>query len=106
LTPIGFTANAGVVAGEVQAAKRFDGTLDQGFNLRALRHVARDEDGLAALFFDQPDGFFAAVPGDVTDDHFHTLAGERQRDRPANAGARTGDDSDFVLKTVHVCHAP
>ena len=95
--------NAGVVDEDVEAAKVFDGCVDDALRFGGLGDVAPHGDSLAAGRGDGgDDGVRAGLAGGVIDDDGCAFRGEGFGDGGADAFGCAGDDCDFACEFAHM----
>ncbi|CAA9374762.1 MAG: hypothetical protein AVDCRST_MAG32-1075 [uncultured Nocardioides sp.] len=91
-----------VVDEDVDAAELLDGTIDERAARLLLREVPGHEHGAASGVLDQSSRLLRVLvlALQVGDDHVGALAGEGQRDRPADPRVTARDDRDLVGEPV------
>ncbi len=95
-------ADTGVVEGAVEASKIRDSRGDQSVDLRLIRNVGLDENGVSAGFADHLERLVAADVGHVGKDDTGALTREDAGGGATDTGAAAGDKSDLAVEHSHI----
>ena len=93
---------AGVVDDDVEALVFADGRADEALGEVRRGDAADAGHGLAAGVADGLHGLLRRFGVEIVDDDARAFAGELERDRAADAAARTGDEGDLAVEFA--CH--
>ena len=93
---------AGVVHDDVAVAEGIDRRLDDAVAEVGLGDVAVAGHRLAAHLLDLGDGLLRRRLVDVVDHHLGAVAHQAQRDLPADAATRAGDDRHLAIHLTHL----
>ena len=91
-----FAFNAGIVKGDVEAAKFVDSFVDERLDIGGFRNVGFYEEGVAARGADEFGGFRSFKFAATCNDDFGARLGKEYGGIAANAGGATGHDGDLV----------